>query len=101
MLLSPSRCGISAISTAAPWRHTKWCCAWTRTGKVYHCTGEHKRQIEFIQLREILDREFDAAVSASHIVLDNPRMHKGKLVKPGWASIPVSSSIIRRCIAPG
>ena len=53
----------------------------TRTGKVYHCTGEHKRQIEFIQLLEILDREFDAAVTAIHIVLDNLRMHKGKLVK--------------------
>ena len=53
----------------------------TRTGKVYHCTGEHKRQIEFIQLLEILDRQFDAAVTAIHIVLDNLRMHKGKLVK--------------------
>lgn len=53
----------------------------TRTGKVYHSTGERKRQIEFIQLLEILDREFDAAVTAIHIVLDNLRMHKGKLVK--------------------
>src|SRR6516165_11603087 len=53
----------------------------TRSGKVYPCTGEHTRQIEFIQLLEILDREFDAAVTAIHIVLDNLRMHKGKLVK--------------------
>jgi transposase len=53
----------------------------TRTGKVYHCTGERKRQIEFIQLLEILDGEFEASITAVHIVLDNLRMHKGKLVQ--------------------
>ena len=53
----------------------------TRTGKVYHTTGERKRQIEFIQLLEILDRQFDPSFTAIHIVLDNLRMHKGKLVK--------------------
>ena len=44
-------------------------------------SATRKRQIEFIQLLEILDRECDAAVTAIHIVLDNLRMHKGKLVK--------------------
>lgn len=53
----------------------------TRSGKVYHTTGERKRQIEFIQWLEILDREFDPWVTTIHIVLDNLRMHKGKLVK--------------------
>ena len=53
----------------------------TRTGKVYHTTGERKRQIEFIQLLEILDRQFDPSFTTIHIVLDNLRMHKGKLVQ--------------------
>jgi transposase len=53
----------------------------TRTGKVYHCTAERKRQVEFIVLLEILDQAFDASVTAIHIVLDNVPMHKGKLVK--------------------
>jgi transposase len=53
----------------------------TRTGKVYHCTAERKRQIDFIPLLEILDREFDPSFTAIHIVLDNLPMHKGKLVQ--------------------
>jgi len=53
----------------------------TRSGKVYHSTGERKRQLEFIQLLEILDHEFGPSITALHIVLDNLRMHKGKLVK--------------------
>jgi transposase len=60
----------------------------TRTGKVYHCTGERKRQIEFLALLEILDREFDPSVTAIHIVADNIRMHKGKLVKAWLAKHP-------------
>jgi transposase len=73
----------------------------TRTGKVYHSTGERKRQIEFLQLLEILDQEFDPSLTAIHIVLDNLRMHKGKLVKLGWPIIPASSSITRRYTARG
>ena len=53
----------------------------TRTGKVYHTTGERKRQVEFIQLLDLLDRQIDPSVTTLHIVLDNLRMHKGKLVK--------------------
>ena len=60
----------------------------TRTGKVYHCTGERKRQIEFIQLLEILEEEFDPSFTALHIVLDNLRMHKGKLVQAWLAKHP-------------
>ena len=60
----------------------------TRTGKVYHITGERKRQIELLQLMEILDREFDPSFTAVHIVLDNVRMHKGKLVKAWLAKHP-------------
>ena len=53
----------------------------TRTGKVYHCTADRKRQIDFLVLLEILDREFDPSVTDIHIVLDNLKMHKGKLVR--------------------
>ena len=53
----------------------------TRTGKVYHCTAERKRQIDFIPLLEIIDHAFDASITVIHIVLDNLRMHKGKLVQ--------------------
>ena len=60
----------------------------TRTGKVYHITGERKRQIELLQLMEILDREFDPSFTAVHILLDNVRMHKGKLVKAWLAKHP-------------
>jgi transposase len=53
----------------------------TRSGKVYHTTGERKRQIEFIQLLDKLDGALDTSLTAVHIVLDNLRMHKGKLVR--------------------
>ena len=38
----------------------------TRTGKVYHSTGERKRQIEFLQLLQILDQEFDPSRTPTH-----------------------------------
>jgi len=60
----------------------------TRTGKVYHCTAERKRQIEFIQLLELLEGEFDPSVTTIHIVLDNLRMHKGKQVRAWLAKHP-------------
>jgi transposase len=53
----------------------------TRTGKVYHITAERKRQVEFLRLLELLDREIDPSVTSIHIVLDNLPMHKGKLVQ--------------------
>jgi transposase len=53
----------------------------TRTGKVYGHTAERKRQKEFIEFLEMLDREIPAEITAIHIVLDNLRMHKGKQVQ--------------------
>jgi len=53
----------------------------TRTGQVFHTTGERKRQAEFLQLLEILDRQLPPSLTTVHIVLDNLRMHKGKLVQ--------------------
>ena len=60
----------------------------TRSGKVYHCTAERKRQVEFIVLLEKLEKEIDPAVTAIHIVLDNVRMHKGKQVQAWLAGHP-------------
>lgn len=60
----------------------------TRSGKVYHCTGERKRQVEFIVLLDKLEREIDPAITAIHIVLDNLRMHKGKQVQAWLAQHP-------------
>jgi transposase len=53
----------------------------TRTGKVYGHTAERKRQKEFIEFLEMLDREIPAEITTIHIVLDNLRMHKGKQVQ--------------------
>ena len=60
----------------------------TRTGKIYHCTAERKRQTEFLQLMEIIDRAYDNSITAIHIVLDNLKMHKGKLVQAWLAQHP-------------
>jgi len=60
----------------------------TRTGKVYHTTGERKRQVEFITLLEKLERDIDPSVTSVHIVLDNLRMHKGKQVKAWLVNHP-------------
>ena len=60
----------------------------TRSGKVYHCTGERKRQVEFIVLLDKLEREIDPAITAIQIVLDNLKMHKGKQVQAWLAKHP-------------
>jgi transposase len=53
----------------------------TRTGKVYGQCHARKRQVEFIQLLEELDRELPAHLTLVHVILDNVSVHKGKLVK--------------------
>jgi transposase len=53
----------------------------TRTGKVYAHTAERKRQKEFIEFLDQLDREIPASVTKVHLVLDNLRMHTGKQVQ--------------------
>jgi transposase len=60
----------------------------TRTGKVYGHTAERKRQKEFIEFLEMLDREIPAETTLIHIVLDNLRMHKGKQVQAWLAKHP-------------
>lgn len=60
----------------------------TRTGKVYGHTADRKRQKEFIEFLEKLDREIPASITIVHVVLDNLRMHKGKQVQAWLAKHP-------------
>lgn len=60
----------------------------TRTGRVYGHTAPRKRQQEFIEFLEMLDREMPADITAIQIVLDNLRMHKGKEVQAWLAKHP-------------
>lgn len=60
----------------------------TRSGKVYGFTAERKRQKEFIEFLEMLDRDIPAHITVVHIVLDNLRMHKGKQVQAWLARHP-------------
>ena len=52
----------------------------TRTGKVYGQCYSRKRQVEFIQFLEHLDREISTTITRVHLVLDNLRVHKSKKV---------------------
>jgi transposase len=60
----------------------------TRTGKVYGYTAERKRQKEFIEFLELLDREIPAEITCIHVVLDNLIMHKGKQVRKWLTNNP-------------
>ena len=60
----------------------------TRTGKVYARTAERKRQKEFIEFLEQLDREIPSHMTKIHLVMDNLRMHTGKQVKAWLAQHP-------------
>jgi transposase len=53
----------------------------TRTGKVYAYTAERKRQKEFIEFLDQLDREIPVSITKVHLVMDNLRMHTGKQVQ--------------------
>jgi transposase len=53
----------------------------TRTGKVYAHTAERKRQKEFIEFLDQLEREIPADITKIHLVMDNLRMHTGKQVQ--------------------
>ena len=53
----------------------------TRTGKVYAHVAERKRQKEFIEFLDQLDREIPAHITKAHLVMDNLRMHTGKQVQ--------------------
>jgi len=53
----------------------------TRTGRVYAHTAPRKRQVEFIEFLEQLDRDIPASVTQIHLVMDNLKVHSGKQVQ--------------------
>jgi hypothetical protein len=60
----------------------------TRTGEVIGICRKRKRQLEFIELLEAIDRATPPSTTAIYIVCDNVRMHKGKLVCAWLAAHP-------------
>ena len=60
----------------------------TRTGQVIGQPQQRKRQQEFIELLEAIDRQAPTAVTTIHIVCDNASIHKGKLVRAWLARHP-------------
>lgn len=53
----------------------------TRTGEVIGICCRRKRQVEFIELLDKLDRQTPSQITRLYLVCDNVRMHKGKLVQ--------------------
>jgi len=53
----------------------------TRTGQVTGILRRRKRQVEFIELLEEVDRQTPDSVTAIHLVCDNVSIHHGKLVQ--------------------
>jgi transposase len=53
----------------------------TRTGEVTGILRRRKRQAEFIELLEKIDRETPTTITLIHLVCDNLSVHKGKLVQ--------------------
>jgi transposase len=58
----------------------------TRTGRVIGRTYDRKRQVEFIDFLEHLERETPGGITRIHLVCDNVPTHHGKLVKAWLAS---------------
>jgi len=73
----------------------------TQTGHVYAHTAERKRQKEFIEFLEQLDREIPATITKIHWRWITCECTPANRCKHGWKSIPASSSTIRRFIARG
>lgn len=53
----------------------------TRSGEVLGITRQRKRQVEFIELLELIDSKVAEHVTVIHIVCDNVSTHHGKAVK--------------------
>jgi DDE superfamily endonuclease len=60
----------------------------TRTGDVIGICRRRKRQLEFIELLEAIERATPSSTTAIHLVCDNVRTHKGKLVCAWLANHP-------------
>lgn len=60
----------------------------TRSGAVIGICRRRKRQVEFIELLEAIDRDTPLSTTAIHIVADNVITHKGRLVRAWLAKHP-------------
>jgi hypothetical protein len=60
----------------------------TRTGEVIALCRKRKRQVELIELLEKIDQTTPEAITLIHLVCDNVRTHKGKLVRAWLAEHP-------------
>jgi transposase len=60
----------------------------TRSGQVYGHCYDRKRQREFIDFLEALEREVDEQISTIHLVCDNVSTHHGKEVRTWLAKHP-------------
>jgi len=58
----------------------------TRSGEVMGICRRRKRQVEFIELLEKIDRETEQGITLIHLVCDNVSMHKGKKVQ-AWLEL--------------
>ena len=56
----------------------------TRTGELTGILRPRKRQVEFIELLEAIDRSTPAEITLIHVICDNVSIHHGKL-RPGVA----------------
>lgn len=53
----------------------------TRTGQVFGILRKRKRQVEFIELLEAIERTTPASVTLIHVLCDNLSIHAGKLAR--------------------
>lgn len=60
----------------------------TRTGQVFSICRRRKRQLEFLELLELLAREIPTTVHKITLVCDNLSVHHGKLVQAWLAKHP-------------
>ena len=60
----------------------------TRSGQVTAILRRRKRQVEFIELLEEIDRTTPAAITLIHLVCDNLSVHHGKQVRAWLANHP-------------
>jgi len=59
-----------------------------QTGMVFGITRRRKRQVEFIELLELLDEDTPDTVTSIHVVADNVSIHKGKITQAWLAKHP-------------
>jgi transposase len=60
----------------------------TRSGRVYGRCARRKRQVEYLEFLEQLDRDIPAAITVIHLLGDNVPVHHGKLVRAWLARHP-------------